>query len=139
MSEGNSTTVLTNEDLNQISWTCVRHFRSTLLSPHTYVNCLDYGTSASPSLRSVSGLDVLGVDPLTGTQPVLYIYDYLLTLDLEVENIWRVRKAGTTILFLLNRYLGLAFVLMGFLSWFGSGEPVSTTSDDNDRCVCLPL
>ncbi|KAI0084367.1 hypothetical protein BDY19DRAFT_972629 [Irpex rosettiformis] len=39
----------------------------------------------------------------------LVFYDYFLTLDLEVQNIWRKQFRLPTLIFLLNRYLGIAF------------------------------
>ncbi|KAI0760047.1 hypothetical protein C8Q74DRAFT_1293489 [Fomes fomentarius] len=37
----------------------------------------------------------------------LFLYDYLLTLDLEVEYFWRTRTTGATILFFANRYTNI--------------------------------
>lgn len=55
---------------------------------------------------------------LTDTVPyyitVLVFYDYFLTLDLEVQNIWTKKFRGPTLIFFLNRYLciGLALALL---------------------------
>ncbi|KAI0790155.1 hypothetical protein BC629DRAFT_1593291 [Irpex lacteus] len=45
---------------------------------------------------------------------VLVFYDYFLTLDLEVQNIWTKKFRGPTLIFFLNRYLciGLALALL---------------------------
>ena len=41
-----------------------------------------------------------------------YAYDYLLTIPLEVEAIWKSKPSVTTILFLINRY---AFIVTWIL------------------------
>lgn len=42
-----------------------------------------------------------------GTLAALFLYDYLLTLDLEVEYFWRTRTTRATILFFANRYTNI--------------------------------
>nr|VWO98236.1 Uncharacterized protein [Ganoderma boninense] len=43
-----------------------------------------------------------------------YIYDILLTLDVEVEFFWKGPFTGATALFLTNRYLALANLILNF-------------------------
>ena len=49
---------------------------------------------------------------------VLVFYDYLLTLPLEIAQIWHGQWTGIKILFLLNRYPYLLSQLMGLLYIF---------------------
>ncbi|KAH9947564.1 hypothetical protein B0H21DRAFT_737813 [Amylocystis lapponica] len=46
---------------------------------------------------------------------VLYAYDYLLTFSREVELIWRRKFTGVTVLFILVRYAGMLYRLLGIL------------------------
>ena len=46
-------------------------------------------------------------DPLSA--PAWYMYEYLLTLHLEVAVIWKSKFSLTTILFLINRYAFLLY------------------------------
>lgn len=41
--------------------------------------------------------------------PVLYVYDFILTLPLEVSEIWSSKFSGATLAYLLNRYGTLWF------------------------------
>ena len=41
------------------------------------------------------------------------VYDYFITFDLEVSEIWQKRMTGAKILFFLNRYL---FLIAQFLT-----------------------
>lgn len=43
-----------------------------------------------------------------------YIYDVLLTFDVEVEFFWKGPFTGATALFLSNRYLALANLILNF-------------------------
>jgi len=38
---------------------------------------------------------------------LILVYDYFLTLDLEIEKVWRRSLQGSTVLFLINRYFPL--------------------------------
>ena len=52
----------------------------------------------------------------------LYLFDYLLTLPQEINNIWRCKTTTATVLFLLNRYLFMisrCFRLIQVVSWKG--------------------
>nr|VWP02332.1 Surface protein PspC [Ganoderma boninense] len=42
----------------------------------------------------------------------LYIYDYMITFGREVELFWGRRFTGASVLFLLNRYLNLAHMIV---------------------------
>lgn len=46
---------------------------------------------------------------------VLLIYDHVITFDQEVSRIWRPKWTGATVLFVLNRYLGLSLALMNLV------------------------
>ena len=54
----------------------------------------------------------------------MYIYEYFITLDKEIELFWR-RRALVSVLFLLNRYLQLFGVI-----WMGLPDtvPIQTTT-----------
>ncbi|CCA66456.1 hypothetical protein PIIN_00142 [Serendipita indica DSM 11827] len=43
---------------------------------------------------------------------VVMFYDWMITFDEEMELIWRMRIGSTSILFLINRYLSMPFLLM---------------------------
>ncbi|KAL4243441.1 hypothetical protein ABKN59_001179 [Abortiporus biennis] len=45
----------------------------------------------------------------------LLLYDYLLTLDEEIKYVWKRKKTGISILFILNRYTSLVNSLLVFL------------------------
>jgi len=55
---------------------------------------------------------------------VILYFDYFLTFDLEIENLWKKRFTGPTILFLLNRYYPMLFYVVVLVavhdpSWSG--------------------
>ena len=60
---------------------------------------------------------------------VLYLYEYVTTVDEEVELFWNGHKTGATILFHLNRYLALfgytynLFVFIPMSDWVSSLAP----------------
>ncbi|KAI0780785.1 hypothetical protein BD413DRAFT_11745 [Trametes elegans] len=62
----------------------------------------------------------------------LLYYDYFLTLSMEVEYFWRcARLSSASILFLLNRYLGLLGPIPIMVEYFGKVTPqvmISTRS-----------
>ena len=59
----------------------------------------------------------------------LFIYDYFLTLALEVQNMWCRQFRVPTLIFLLNRYLGLALSLV--LLCHSGSQAVSQFNDNN--------
>ena len=61
---------------------------------------------------------------------VMYMHEYILTLDREIELFWR-GKAFASVLFLLNRYLQLFGVV-----WAGIGSIALYT--DNSRVSVQP-
>ena len=47
---------------------------------------------------------------------VLLLYEWIITFDEEVELFWRKKRSVATLLFLLNRYIPLAYALSDFAS-----------------------
>ncbi|PIL30359.1 hypothetical protein GSI_07544 [Ganoderma sinense ZZ0214-1] len=62
----------------------------------------------------------------------LYMYEYLLTIDYEVELFWRRKFTGASALFFLNRYLRLWFYIAQLIFWASLSSPVR-------RSTCLPV
>lgn len=48
---------------------------------------------------------------------VLLIYDYFLTLPLEISQIWSSRFTAAKLFYLLNRYGSIAFFVLNSLLW----------------------
>jgi len=63
-------------------------------------------------------------------QAALVLYDHLLTLNNEIRTIWFRPFTGASIVFLLNRYLCLAFII-------ASGMPVPIDKLDLDFQIVL--
>lgn len=63
--------------------------------------------------------------PLIHILPVLYVYDFILTLPLEVSEIWSSKFSGATLAYLLNRYGTLWFFVINVLA---SLAPISDVS-----------
>lgn len=51
--------------------------------------------------------------------PVLLLYDYLVTLDREVQLIWGHQLSITSVLFMANRYLN---IIIAILELFQQGK-----------------
>ena len=65
-----------------------------------------------------------------------FIYDILLTFDVEVEFFWKNPFTGAAALFLANRYLGLASVILNLIELqpFRS-DMVSFVHSNNDKAM----
>ena len=74
-----------------------------------YVLTSTFGEYISPTFKIDSRLIIF---------PALVLYDYLLTLPLEIAEIWFGKLTGIKVLFLLNRYPYLLSQLMGLLYTF---------------------
>ena len=46
--------------------------------------------------------------------PVILVYDWLVTLDEEINLFWRKKKTVATYLFLFNRYVPLVYFLSSY-------------------------
>ncbi|KAI0640875.1 hypothetical protein C8Q79DRAFT_1014717 [Trametes meyenii] len=57
---------------------------------------------------------------------VILIYDWLLTLDMEIRLVWGSRKNLTSILYLLGRYIKPLLNIMGIVWIFPISDEVST-------------
>lgn len=56
-------------------------------------------------------------------------YEYVITLDQEVNLFWRRKKNGATVLFLLARYLALlSYVVLGGATFAPMSDNVSSSS-----------
>ncbi|KAF9051461.1 hypothetical protein BJ165DRAFT_889726 [Panaeolus papilionaceus] len=55
-------------------------------------------------MSSAAAQHLLAGKYFQGASYAMLVYDHLLTLDEEVERIWKQKFSGATILFLLNRY-----------------------------------
>lgn len=56
-------------------------------------------------------------DPRTSnlySAPVLYIYEWMVTLDQEIYHIWARKWTFSTCIFAVNRYSALLIVIIGF-------------------------
>jgi len=58
----------------------------------------------------------------------LYIYDFILTLPLEISEIWSSRFSGATLAYLLNRYGLLGYVIFHAIASYAPISDVSTCS-----------
>ena len=54
------------------------------------------------------------------------MYEYIITIDYEVELFWKRRFTGSSALFFLNRYLRLWFYIAQLVFWASLSTPVST-------------
>ena len=59
---------------------------------------------------------------------VCYIYEYLTTLDREVELFWKGEFSGASILFFLNRYPALATYLYDLTIFLPMSDWVSNSN-----------
>ncbi|KAH9913155.1 uncharacterized protein BXZ73DRAFT_107035 [Epithele typhae] len=60
-----------------------------------------------------------------GAAAVILIFDYLLTFGREVNFFWNRRVSGSTVLFILNRYLALIFQILSFLGFHPFSDQTS--------------
>ncbi|GAW00722.1 hypothetical protein LENED_002268 [Lentinula edodes] len=59
----------------------------------------------------------------TASASALWIVDHIETLPTELNSIWRKEFTGTSVLFLVNRYMFLLFIVMeGFQNFPGDGS-----------------
>ena len=52
------------------------------------------------------------------------MYEYIITIDYEVELFWKRRFTGSSALFFLNRYLRLWFYIAQLVFWASLSTPV---------------
>ncbi|EIM82967.1 uncharacterized protein STEHIDRAFT_160579 [Stereum hirsutum FP-91666 SS1] len=78
---------------------------------------LVYSTSLSPiTLRIIDDYAVL-------SSSILWMFDFIQTLPMEIEGVWSSRPTGTAAIFLVNRYcFGMSLILQLVI-----GSPVSAT------------
>ncbi|TBU24160.1 hypothetical protein BD311DRAFT_868333 [Dichomitus squalens] len=55
---------------------------------------------------------------------VLYLYNWLITIDQEVEYFWKGKVTGAAILFYLNRYISLASFVISLVDWMPMTDKV---------------
>ncbi len=58
----------------------------------------------------------------------ILVYDYFLTLHLEISRIWNSRFTAAKLFFLLNRYGSIAYFCINCISWTIQTESVSVRS-----------
>ena len=56
------------------------------------------------------------------------MYEYIITIDYEVELFWKRRFTGSSVLFFLNRYLRLWFYIAQLVFWASLSTPVRTST-----------
>jgi hypothetical protein len=66
--------------------------------------------------------------PIVHLLSALGIYDYLLTLNQEVRQIWQRKLSWTSVLFVVNRYLTLATSFVMFVKDIPQVDPNSQVS-----------
>ena len=54
----------------------------------------------------------------------LVLYDYALTLDMEIELFWDTSSKGATVLFVVNRYLTLILRVVNLLGFLPMSDQV---------------
>ncbi|RDX51358.1 hypothetical protein OH76DRAFT_326784 [Lentinus brumalis] len=69
----------------------------------------------------------------------LLSYDYLLTLDKEVELFWNWRSTGATALFMVNRYLVMILRLANLVGFMPMSDQVRDRSEDGSRFHSTPV
>lgn len=55
---------------------------------------------------------------------VIFAYDYILTLSLEIETVWKRKLSGATVVFVLARYgnmISLILQIAGSMKWRNIG------------------
>ena len=67
------------------------------------------------------------------------VYEYILTFTQEVELLWRRKFTGATLLFLVNRYLLLAYFGQHFIDQIPALQTVSMTTVPSSAMVLDPL
>ncbi len=56
---------------------------------------------------------------------VLLLYDTLITLDREINWFWSGRITGASILLFTNRYISLAWIVLGFIQLMSFSDKAS--------------
>ncbi|EJF58086.1 hypothetical protein DICSQDRAFT_29310, partial [Dichomitus squalens LYAD-421 SS1] len=54
----------------------------------------------------------------------LYLYNWIITIDQEVEYFWKEKVTGAAILFYLNRYISLASFVISLVDWMPMTDKV---------------
>lgn len=65
----------------------------------------------------------------------LCFYEYIITIDLEVDFFWRGRLTGATLLFLTNRYIVMATLVLGVSTVMMSFPPEVSLDVNNDWAI----
>ncbi|KAI1783015.1 hypothetical protein LXA43DRAFT_1103125 [Ganoderma leucocontextum] len=66
-------------------------------------------------------------DYCSNAAAALFLYEYLVTIDYEVEIFWKRRFTGASALFFLNRYLRLLFYISELVFWAALSTPTRGT------------
>ncbi|KAG8932258.1 hypothetical protein FRC03_003571 [Tulasnella sp. 419] len=68
------------------------------------------------------------------------VYDYFITLDMEINLVWRRSGTKSKLLYLFTRYYGIAFLTYDFTVVLHSGWSVHvSTFQSSTRSSCRPL
>ena len=66
------------------------------------------------------------VSPTLFSSTGVLVYDYILTLGQELQLFWKRKLTGATVLFLINRYLFLFYIIISMCSYFRMSDRAST-------------